>query len=300
MPTASDKAFRPSSGNRTVVMTVARDEATMLPRWVEHYGRHVGLENLVVFDDNTSDGSTDDLPCTVHRLPRLDTERTPFEKARMRLLNGAANGFLGWYDVVVFTDVDEFLVPDPAKYDGLGDYLAARPQAVLAPLALNVVQTRDEEALDPARPVLEQRRFAKFVPLMCKPSIKRSQARWTNASHGILVPFEVDPELFMLHLKFADRDNLRRSSDNRRAGVDVDERPGRSSWGGGGDEMLTVLDQAVDAVLDDAPEFDPATVDLAKLVVKHGEEYRTLKQGQVRTTRDTPLVRIPTRLQGAL
>ncbi|HET7736179.1 MAG TPA: glycosyltransferase family 2 protein [Nocardioidaceae bacterium] len=298
---SSDNAFRPSSGSRAVVMTVARDEAVMLPRWVEHYGRHVGFENLVVFDDNTTDGSTDDLPCTVHRLPRLDTERTPFEKARMRLLNGAANGFLGWYDAVVFTDVDEFLVPDPTRYGGLGDFLEARPdKAVLAPLALNVVQAPDEAALDPSRPVLEQRRFAKFVPLMCKPSIKRSQARWTNASHGIVVPFAVDPELFMLHLKFADRDNLRRSSDNRRAGVDDDKRPGRSSWGGGGDEMLTVLDQAVDTDLAGAPEFDPAAVDLAGLVVRHGEEYRTLKQGQVRTTRDSPLVRIPARLQGAL
>lgn len=298
---SSDNGFRPSSGNRAVVMTVARDEAVMLPRWVEHYGRQVGLENLIVFDDNTSDGSTDDLPCTVHRLPRLDTDRTPFEKARMRLLNGAANGFLGWYDAVVFTDVDEFLVPDPSKYAGLGDFLAARPdQAVLAPLALNVVHAPGEAPLDPSRPVLEQRRFAKFVPLMCKPSIKRSQARWTNASHGIVVPFEVDPELFMLHLKFADRDNLRRSSDNRRAGVDADKRPGRSSWGGGGDEMLEVLDQAVDTDLAAAPEFDPDAVDLEALVVRHGDEYRTLKQGQVRTTRDSPLVRIPARLQGAL
>ena len=44
------------------VLTVARDEAAMLPRWVAHYGSHVGVENLVVVDDNTSDGSTDDLP----------------------------------------------------------------------------------------------------------------------------------------------------------------------------------------------------------------------------------------------
>jgi hypothetical protein len=64
--------------------------------------------------------------------------------------------------------------------------------------------------------------------------------------------------------------------------------------------MLSVLDQAVDTDFGSAPEFDPTAVDLASLVVRHGEEYRTLKQGQVRTTRDSPLVRIPARLQGAL
>jgi hypothetical protein len=53
------------------VITMARDEGTMLRRWVEHYSREVGAENLVVVDDNSSDGSTDDLPCPVLRIPPL-------------------------------------------------------------------------------------------------------------------------------------------------------------------------------------------------------------------------------------
>ena len=53
------------------VITMARDEGTMLRRWVDHYSREVGVDNLVVVDDNSSDGSTDDLPCTVLRIPPL-------------------------------------------------------------------------------------------------------------------------------------------------------------------------------------------------------------------------------------
>ena len=41
----------------------------MLPRWVAHYGRECGTDHLYVIDDNTSDGSTDDLPCSVIRIP---------------------------------------------------------------------------------------------------------------------------------------------------------------------------------------------------------------------------------------
>ncbi len=54
---------------RTVAITMVRDERDMLPRWIRHYGNHVGLDHLIVIDDNSQDGSTDGLLCTVHRLP---------------------------------------------------------------------------------------------------------------------------------------------------------------------------------------------------------------------------------------
>src|SRR5262245_57139984 len=54
---------------RVAVLTTVRDEAQMLPRWLDYYGRQVGSENLLVLDDNSVDGSTKDLPCTVYQLP---------------------------------------------------------------------------------------------------------------------------------------------------------------------------------------------------------------------------------------
>ena len=183
-----------------VVMTMARDESLMLPRWVRHYGDQVGVDHLVVLDDGTTDGSTDDLPCPVHRLPPLPGKG--YEGVRMRLLSGLADGFLAAYDVVVFVDVDEFLVPDPARHADLRSYLAARAdREVVAPTTLNVVHVPQvEEPLRPDEPVLAQRGFAKFTPIMCKPSVKRVPAAWRWASHGIEAPFAVDPELYMLHL----------------------------------------------------------------------------------------------------
>ena len=65
------KLFRSSSAEPTplptalptmAAITMARDEGPMLRRWVDHYGRELGADNLVVIDDNTSDGSTDGLP----------------------------------------------------------------------------------------------------------------------------------------------------------------------------------------------------------------------------------------------
>jgi len=278
---------------------MARDEGRMLDRWVAHYSREAGgAQHLQVLDDGSTDGSTDRLPCRVRRLEPIPPGQ--FEPTRMRLCNAEASRLLQTYDVVAFTDVDEFLVADPAAHRGLRDLFAARPDAAaLAPLALNVVHHVDlEPPLDPDRPVLTQRSFAKFLPVMCKPSIKRVPAPWRAASHGIDTSYRVDPELFMLHLKFADRDTLRAVTEQRHAMMRVDGRGARSSWRMNADELDQVLNDALGDVDPGAvPEFDPSELRLGRLVVREGPMYRTPRVGQYIAMRNRPLVRIPERLR---
>jgi hypothetical protein len=282
-------------------MTMARDEKDMLPRWVDHYGSQVGRENLLVLDDNSVDGSTDGLPCTVHRLPPLDGPR--FEGTRMRLLSGLAAGFLEVYDVVVFVDVDEFLVADPARHRDLRSYLATRADRdVVAPLGLNVVHVpRAEGPLEAAQPILGQRHFAQFAPLMCKPSLKRVDAPWRWASHGIEAPFEVDPELFLVHMKFADRDTLARVAAHRKAVSDADGRARKSSWSRDAEDILAAFDGAVAGVDPDAvPELDPGELDLAAVVAPRDGWFRAVGAGQVKALQQQPLRRVPSRLLGTI
>lgn len=284
------------------VLTMTRDEGPMLRRWVNHYGNAVGRSNLLVLDDNSSDGSTADLDCPVVPLPTLPGG-TQFEPTRMRLINGFASGLLACHDFVIFVDVDEFLIPDPAKHAGLRQFLAARRNVpVIAPLALNVVHNVGAEGkFDPDKPVLEQRSFAKFVPGMCKPSIKQVPAKWSAGSHGIHRHFVVDPELFMLHLKFFDQRHLQQTTRKRSLLVAMDGRAHRSNWRRGR-EVVQLLQRFTDPANAAAiPEFDPTTVRLHDLVVKgQGPRYRTRRQGQILAMRNMPLVRVPSRLVGTL
>lgn len=293
---------RPADPPRVTVMTMVRDEGPMLARWVRHYAAQVGVENLLVLDDGSSDGSTEDLPCTVHRLPPMPGGRD-YEATRMELVSGLARGLLAVYDVVVLVDGDEFLLADPDRYDGLLDLLADRGHhEVLAPVALNVVHHLDVEGrLDPDQPVLGQRRFAKFVPLMCKPALKRVPAPWRFATHGIMAPFAVDPDLFLVHLKFFDSDWLQRQSERRHQMVRADGRASRSSWSVDGSAMAELL-RGFTAGTDPAsvPEFDPRAVDLAAVVQRDGDAHRTVRPGQLRAMETFPLVRVPERLLGLL
>jgi hypothetical protein len=300
-PTRRRRATR--SGEQPTIITMARDEGPALRRWVDYYGTQVGLDNVIVLDDNSVDGSTENLGCTVHHLPELPG-RAGFENARMGLVSGIAQGLLWVYDFVAFVDADEFLIADPDKFRDLLHFIAERREAsVIAPMALNLVHcTAVEPDLDPDRPILDQRSFAKFVPLMCKPAIKSVAAEWRESSHGIMAPYAVDPELFLLHLKFADRNVLREMAHKRNAMVQADGRASGSSWAKGGDEMAELLDSFVaDVDLDTVEEFGRSKVKLADMVVaEEGGLFRAPRQGQIQAMQQRRLWRIPRRLQGKL
>jgi Glycosyl transferase family 2 len=288
---------------RVVAMTMVRDESDMLPRWIDYYGRQLGVQNLLVLDDNSVDGSTDDLPCMLYRLPPEPWKRR-WAPTRARLANGLARGLLACNDVVIFTDADEFLVPDPDKYSGLLDYLAHRSEVpVIAPLAFEVMHNaRVEPAFDPARPLLEQRRFVKFAPAMCKPLLKRVSAAWEPAFHAIHAPFEVDPELFMLHLKYYDETALSRVAEHR---YRIRESEGRGSprsfWSKSPDKLMSLLSTWT------SPDHEDGTVEVLdvgqlnyrNLISEKSDGTWRSDANQVTGLSKYPLRELPERFRGA-
>ncbi|HEX6148590.1 glycosyltransferase family 2 protein [Nocardioides sp.] len=287
---------------RLAAMTMVRDERVMLPRWLAHYGRECGTDHLYVIDDNTSDGSTEDLPCSVIRIPSWGNKH--FEQTRMRMVSRIAAGLLEAYDAVLFADADEFLVADPDRHEGLVDLLAKRPDVpVLGAQALNVVHDPQREpSLDPDRPVLGQRRWAKFIPLMCKPALKRTTAPWVAGSHGMTIPFEIDPDLYLFHLKFAERDHLRVTGDHRKTLADSEGRAAATTWQFAGDDLVDLLDEITHGV-------DPAAVapyrtrpQVLSDIVREGEggHFRAHGRRQHNAMRNQPMVSIPERFWGVV
>jgi len=282
---------------------MVHNEAAMLARWLDHYGRQVGLESLIVLDHDSDDGSTTDLPCTTLRLPR-EPWKLPWGKARRRLVNQLTQGLLACYDVVIFTDVDEFLVPDPAHHRSLADYVQARAdRQIMAPVAVNVLHKLDTEAaLDPSRPVLEQRHFGKFAPVMCKPLLKRSAEPWLLAFHGIKAPFEVDPDLWMFHLKFYDAAALKDVA-TRRHHAHASEARGsiQSTWTLEYDDLMARLQiWTASPPGQDVPELDPAELELAGLVRRLDTGYHRTTGTQLAAMDNQPLGMIPARFRDLL
>lgn len=302
MPQPSSSPTSEEPALRVAVMTMTRDEADMLPRWVHYYGAHLGMRNLFVIDDNSTDGSTADLPCTVLHLP-AGPWKASWMQTRVGFANSMSRGLLACFDVVIFTDVDEFLVPDPARYAGLFDYLTARADTdVVAPVAVNLLHApASEPAIDPSRPILEQRRFVKWAPDMCKPLVKRQPATWLQGFHGIKAPFVIDPELYMIHLKYYDVDALADVADRRQhLYLNEGRGSGKSSWPLGAEAIRKQLAGWIDDAASDLPEFEAAECDLAGTVHAMDSGFFRSLGPQLGAVTDYPLRVLPERFRSAL
>jgi hypothetical protein len=220
----------------------------------------------------------------------------------MGLLGGLSAGLLEAYDATIFCDVDEFIVADPKVHESLRHFVAARPgRQAVGVMGLNLVHdVTVEPTLVDGEPILGQRRLAKFLPLMCKPSLKWEPANWALASHGIKCPFEVDPELFMFHMKFADRDHLKAVADHRHEMFRSDGRAARTSWERSGGDMVNLLDEITAEIdHDEIKPFGPPLKKLPSIVEQAGPDtWRAVGGGQVQAMRNRPFVRIPDRFLG--
>lgn len=291
---------------RVAVITMSRDSGPVLRHWVEHYRRQLGPDDVFVIDDHSVDGSTDDLPCTVLRLPYLD--KYPFEPSRMGILSGLATSLLFAYDAVLLADADEFVVADPAQHASLRHFAAARAGTEVAGvLGYNVIHRIGvEPALDFDAPsLLRQRAFARFTPLMCKPALKWVDAPWGHASHGIRHPFAPDPELFMFHLKFADLGQLELLAEHRHQAAVVEGRAVKSSWSRPTDEIVEALRTAAAQVEQaetqgELGRFRPGPKKLAAIVQNEGDLWRATGAGQHHALVRPPYVRIPDEFRDAI
>ena len=190
------------------IVTMVYNESFNLPIWIRHYRRIAPSAALFVIDHGSDDGSTEHLP-GVSKIPvprdKLD------EIDRVFLVSSLQHGFLRYYDVVIYTDCDELLVPDPAIASTLDAYLSRTDYPYASPIGLNLLHMIDiEPPLDLTRPILRQRRYCQFASQLCKPVITRVPVNWQPGFHSCDREFHIDRHLYLFHLKQIDKDQALR------------------------------------------------------------------------------------------
>jgi hypothetical protein len=185
---------------RIAAMTFVLNESVNLPIWIRHYGGNFGHENLFVVDRGSDDGSTDDLG----RINKIRVPRAEFdEHQKTSFLTSIHRGLLEYYDAVVYTDCDEIIVPDPARYAGLRQYIETRDFEYATCVGLNIHHVLTlEPPLDFGKPILSQRKYALFRVATCKTAISRVPINWLPGFHVADKPPRIDPELFVFHTRF--------------------------------------------------------------------------------------------------
>lgn len=190
---------------RTAVMTMVHNEQEMLEPWIRYYGRMFGHRSLIVIDHSSTDRTAE--VARSHGVGLLTLPRETFDdECRASTISNFCRGLLNFYSVVIYTDCDEFLVPDPDHYKDLAEYCERMTNPVAYAIGLNVRHVSPEPPLDLAKPLLPQRKFARLAASMCKPSICQEAPRWNPGFHTCDLWPGMDKDLFLFHMKFADRD----------------------------------------------------------------------------------------------
>ncbi len=190
------------------VFTFARNEKVFLPIWLRYYSKYFSGDDIYVIDHETSDGSIDvcqasypfnvirEQPETWDEIWRTDTA----QKMQARLLEA--------YDFVLFTDVDEIIIPNPRKYRDLRDYIEKFSGDYVACTGYGLFHARNEEPpLDLERPILSQRRYWYPDCYYNKPLLSRKPLQWAPGFHTASnTGIRMDRDLWLLHLHKMDFD----------------------------------------------------------------------------------------------
>lgn len=190
---------------------MARNDEFFLNRWVAHYGKMFGEENLFIY----LDGVDQKRPAgagnaNVRAVPRHFGGVRRADKLRIDFLSDRARELFGrGYDIVIGTDADEFIVLDPRVKMSMAEYLSRKKfRGALSPLGLDFAQhLKLENHFDRKRPFLDQRSFALIHSRFTKASIINRPLRWGRGFHRVKRRnFRIDPNLYLLHMGNVDFD----------------------------------------------------------------------------------------------
>ena len=255
---------------RIAAVTMVYDEPDFLPLWAAYYGGQLGAAQCYVIDHGSDETSMQGLGA----INRLRLPRSPQDDPRRaRAIGQFCAALLAYYDAVIHTDVDEFLLPDPYRHASLAAACAASAAAVTTAIGLNLHHLPDSEpSFDAARPVLHQRRWVRFAAALCKPALIRRPVVWAPGFHCADAPLCLG-DLFLLHLRWFDRDIALRRLAKTRAMPWAD--PAAGAWQRGSDaELLADFERIAGLARSEAVVFDPDTPPLSNAIERLQESAR--------------------------
>ncbi|MBD5226456.1 MAG: glycosyltransferase family 2 protein [Bacteroidales bacterium] len=201
-------------------ITMVRDDEFFLRKWVDYYSARLGRENLfVIFDgkDQTVPSFCEGVNVEIHDRVEGDVARA--DKGRINLISDRAGELLTrkGYEMVIGTDVDEFLVVDPAVGKDLAQFLSDLPERdTWSGLGIDIGQNLEfEGVIDPSRLFLEQRRFGWLSSRYTKASVITTPVRWGSGFHRVKNrDFKIASDLYLLHFGCVDLERIRERCDD--------------------------------------------------------------------------------------
>ena len=203
-------------------LTMVRNDEFFLRKWVAYYSAQIGAANLYVYFDGEDQVAPDFCEginvCVRERVPG---QVAAADRGRIDFLSSQASELLKNYDMVIGTDVDEFLVVDPQLGVSLSEFLSRLPARVsYSGLGIDVGQHLGKESeIDESVSFLKQRHYARLSTRYSKSTVITKPVRWGSGFHRVRnTNFKIIKDLYLFHFgcvdmkrleaKFSDKDKI--------------------------------------------------------------------------------------------
>lgn len=214
---------------QVAALTMVRNDNFFLEKWVEYYGTRLGYANLYVYFD----GLDQEIPAfcsgvNARCVERLAGNVAKGDRLRADFLSAEAAGLFEFgYDMVIGTDVDEFLVADPASGKDLVGFLSSiRASGVsISGLGVDVGQNLscekplDGDCIRNGDTFLSMRSYALLSTRYSKSTVLLKPVEWGAGFHRTRKHnFHIVKDLYLFHFgcvdlarieaKFSDRERV--------------------------------------------------------------------------------------------
>lgn len=193
---------------------MVRGDDFFLRRWVAYYSMQLGAENLYVYFDGKDQIIPDYCKhCHTQLVDRVEGQVRQADRGRIDYLSSQAKILFERYDIVIGTDVDEFLVVDPRRGLSLREFLSnikTRFSSVSA-LGVDVGQKLGSETtIDELRPILHQRSYAKLSTRYSKSNVLLRPVEWGSGFHRTRHHnFHIQRDLYLFHFGSVDLEMIK-------------------------------------------------------------------------------------------
>lgn len=190
-------------------LTHVRHESFFLAKWIDHYSKIVGRENLhVVIDGDDWEPDVDLTGITTEILQDAPRRRIKNDRFMAKEMSGRANRLRKRYEHVIRCDCDEYVVVDPdAGLDWPDAFGELGEQGYIFALGIDMVQATEEQTpVAPDAPILGQRRYGYVADTYTKPFVISRWNNWAGGAHRLLNrPVRISGHFMLFHLALADR-----------------------------------------------------------------------------------------------
>lgn len=182
---------------KCVVFTMVKNEKVRLSIWLRYYSKFFDKKDIYILDHESSDNSIEKSKYNVVEIVKDSYDP---EWRRDIIVNFQKNLFES-YDLVLYTDIDEIVAPDPEKYMDLRDYIDKFQKNCINCTGYELFHLKSlEPPLDFEKPIFIQRLFFYRNKIYDKPLLAKIPLHWTVGFHSAQNCRETDSDLYLFHL----------------------------------------------------------------------------------------------------